>query len=251
MVGCTALSGALRWAEALSWAGAPRRADGLRWVGALRWAGAPYLERMSGGLNSVELAARYRRWPGGDAPSGRLCTENILAEGWGPGASLGSAVEQAGPLVVWSGWLGDEASSRTGEVEADFRNWSGAGRRRLDEVVAGLLGAEGRGGAGTLWLRPHFRHVLSDGPSCAAFLRAREGLVVAGRLGLLLDVDLLIAPEMEARREDHVLRLVASAAAMGVGVGALAMGRDDWEGEAGRLAGGLSAGMVRLEGLRN
>lgn len=205
---------------------------------------------MAHGEIGLTLATRYRRWPKGDAPAGWWVGENILSQGWWErAATRGARAEE--PLVAWSGWLGADPSSADGAVERDLRTWSGEGRRRLDEVIAATLGGEGSDRAAKvriLWLLPHAGHVLSDGVSCASFLRAHEGLVASGRLGLLLDIDLLITPDMRARREDHLVRLVESAIAMGRGVAAVVMPRGDWEGAAGRLAGaGLAPSVERLE----
>lgn len=147
-------------------------------------------------------------------------------------------------LLAWSGWIGQPALSVDGNVDADFRSWSGQGRRALDEFVASALGPIEAAG-GRLWLRPHARHVLSDGPSCRAFLVAHESACARGALGLVLDLRLVLTDEMRPRRVEHVERLMESLGPL-PGIVAVAMAQADWAGELGAIVGALAPRARRL-----
>lgn len=141
-------------------------------------------------------------------------------------ARIASNAEPGGVVIAWSGWIGEPASSADGAVESDYRAWSGEGRRRLDDVMAEtlpLLAAR----RSSLWIRPHARHVLSDGPSCAAFMRAHAAACADGRLGVLLDLNLVLTESMRARREEHVERLLGTLGQLGGLVGVAATQADE------------------------
>lgn len=135
-----------------------------------------------------------------------------------------------GVVLAWSGWFGAPDTSDDGRVDPDHRTWAGEGRTRLDALLAAAVPRFTSLGA-RLWLRPHARHVLSDGPSCAAFVRAHAG--ARGTIALLLDLDLLLTPEMHQRRAEHTDRILQTAAAI-PGIAAIALREADWNGPIGR-----------------
>ena len=140
---------------------------------------------------------------------------------------------QGHTTVAWSGWMGEPDVSADGQVPPDHRTWCGPGRialvAALDRLLPHFLTQ-----SASLWLRPHARHTLSDAPSCAWLLRERAEAVASGTLGLLIDLDLLITPEMVRTRFEHARRLVESLAPV-AGVRAWAMTQEDWAGPIGRL----------------
>lgn len=175
------------------------------------------------------------------APIGIVDIRNPLE---GEAVASAARIETAagsGVVIGWSGWLGEPASSVDGVVDADFRMWSGHGRRSLDEVVAAvmpLLEASG----GRWWIRPHARHVLSDGPSCGAFLKAHAAACLAGRLGLVLDLDLVVTDAMRERRVEHVGRMLETLGPI-AGLVAVVAGDGD-QAVVGEMLGRDSAVMV-------
>lgn len=209
-------------------------------------------------MDNAQLSSVYRvrNASGVDAPPmprAVLSVLNPLAQGDGDanrvGPAIGADLPDGGVVVAWSGWLGEPAASADGMVERDFRTWSGAGRAALDAFV-GALEPSGDGASGPLWLRPHHRHVLSDAPSCAAFLKAHESLVGSGRIGMFLDVGLLIDESMAGTREDHVDRVIERLAPLD-GVRAISMHGDDWDALDARLRDLIEArGIPMLEPLR-
>lgn len=133
----------------------------------------------------------------GGEPWAYVLDDNPLhAAGWHPSGDR-SCVR----IVAWSGRLTD---SIAGEAAAP-RTWGSAGRAALDALCDRLapgLAAAGR----TLLFRPRAGDVLSDMPSCAAFLRARSG----GPFALLLDPAAMLTPDMLPRAEDHLARMFAA-----------------------------------------
>lgn len=127
----------------------------------------------------------------------------------GPGWSLPPAPCRR--VVVWSGRLGADDEDRAPGV----RTWGRAGREAF-EGLCDRLAETARPRGVTVLLRPHARHVLSDTPSCAAFLRRRAG----DGLGLLLDPASMLTPSMLAHGAEHVARIVGDLASM-IGVGAV------------------------------
>ncbi len=163
-----------------------------------------------------------------------------------PLADTGAAVDHpflasAQPPVIavlWSGWIGSPGNSTDGNVDPDFRAWSGTGRAQLDAFLARTLPRLTAAGT-RLWLRPHARHILSDAPSCAAFLRDHAAACAAGTLALFLDLELLITPPMAPRRDEHADRILSRLLPM-AGVAAVAMTRADWQGHAAGVLDALA-----------
>lgn len=116
---------------------------------------------------------------------------NPLDPAWSPRKELLGTV----PLIVWSGWLGDEP------FERDPRAWGGAGAAVLDAAIErwGSLG-----GSGGPWLlfRPHARHILGDAHRCAKFFERHA----AAGIGLALDAPAMLENSMLDSAEDHVTR---------------------------------------------
>lgn len=117
-------------------------------------------------------------------------------------------IEAPGIAVMWSGWL---ASGESGGVGT----WGPAGRRAFDQWCTHLKQTLAVSG-GNVWVRPHARHVLSDTPSCADFLRRHA----SAQLKLLLDPSGMLTPAMLARADEHVERAL-SALAGNPGIGAV------------------------------
>lgn len=110
--------------------------------------------------------------------------------------------------VRWSGWL---PSAENGGVPT----WGPAGRRAFDQWCTRLTQTLAEAG-GSVWVRPHARHVLSDTPSCADFLRRHA----SAHLKLLLDPAGMLTSAMLARADEHVERAL-SAFAGNPGIGAV------------------------------
>jgi len=107
-----------------------------------------------------------------------------------------------GTLLAWSGGMGGSPLGR------DPRTWMAPGREALAgacERLAPALEASGK----TLLLRAHCRHVLSDAPACAQFVRARP----SSRLGVALDPASMLERSMLARAGEHLERILSIAGA--------------------------------------
>ncbi|MCE7968890.1 MAG: hypothetical protein DYG94_09110 [Leptolyngbya sp. PLA3] len=118
---------------------------------------------------------------------GAFCTANLIDTGMLP--------EKGGePLVCWSGWLGDSDPGE-GWFESVPGQWLPSSRAAWDQVCR--VADQQR-----LILRPHARHLLSDGPGCLNWLRGNEGR------RLLLDPVAMLEPGMLPDAEDHVSRLL-------------------------------------------
>lgn len=106
------------------------------------------------------------------------------------------AAPRSGRAVAWSGRV-DEGDG------PGVRTWGAPGRAALMSCCDRLEPVL-RAARAAVLLRPHARHVLSDVPACAGFLRERA----RGPFGVLVDpVSMLTAP-MLARAIDHVERTV-------------------------------------------
>lgn len=142
---------------------------------------------------------------GGGDPFAAVIDGNPLGPGW----ALPPAPCRR--VVVWSGWLGADDEDRAPGV----RTWGRAGREAFEELCDRLAETTRPRGV-TVLVRSHARHVLSDTPSCADFLRRRAG----DGLGLLLDTASMLTPSMLAHGAEHVARIVGDLASM-TGVGAV------------------------------
>ncbi|MEM9558747.1 MAG: hypothetical protein AAF995_00445 [Planctomycetota bacterium] len=115
------------------------------------------------------------------------------------------------PLVVRTGWLGERHGIGSGEHvwTAHPAQWLSGAREQFDVAVDALLEALGDR---PLWLWPHARHVLSDGPSTRRWLEARAEVRPGARgLGVLLEPTALLTEAMIAEREEHLDRVVQTA----------------------------------------
>ncbi len=129
---------------------------------------------------------------------GTVTTVNPLAEGWEP-----PATPEGGRLVLYSGWLGEQAGP--GLWTSSFRTWGPTGRDAFDRLTARLSEAESM-----FCFRPHARHVLADPQTCLSFLRAHESDGPDSRgswgFGVLLDPVAMLTPDMLDQAEDHLRR---------------------------------------------
>jgi sugar phosphate isomerase/epimerase len=118
---------------------------------------------------------------------------NPLEEGFPPARAPG--------VLAWSGWIGEP--DRPAElVQRNFRTWMPETWSRLEAALAEALPRYHREGA-RLLIRPHPRHAVSDGQSCAR-IAAWAG---PGPLGLLIDLAGLLTASMLPAAEDHLERL--------------------------------------------
>lgn len=141
----------------------------------------------------------------------------------------------AGALVVRTGWLGDEQVLDDGARvwSSHPAQWLGSARERFDTGIARVLE---QAGDREVWLWPHARHTLSDGPSVRRWLddRAQAGLPA---VGLLLEPTALLTEPMLGEREEHLDRVVqtveVSAAVRGAIRGVICRGARAVEADGG------------------
>ena len=106
------------------------------------------------------------------------------------GASLlGGAKPADGAAVVWSGSMAEMDGG--GMFERDPRNWGAAGWEALDRAGEGWIALRG---AGSLIVRTHAAHVVSDGPSAVRFAKTWGERGVR----LLYDTASMMTPAMAA-----------------------------------------------------
>ncbi|MCL4220561.1 MAG: hypothetical protein KJZ65_04240 [Phycisphaerales bacterium] len=98
------------------------------------------------------------------------------------------------PIVCWSGWLGD-ADAAEGWFERVPGQWLPSSRAAWDQVARAADHER-------LILRPHARHLLSDGPGCLTYLRGGDGR------RLLLDPVAMFETEMLPDADEHLRRLL-------------------------------------------
>lgn len=130
---------------------------------------------------------------------------NLLDEAL-DGAALASLAPDGAALIVRTGWLGECHTIDGGERvwTPHPAQWLGDARARFDASVDALLGAlDGR----PLWLWPHARHVLSDGPSLRRWLEDRG----EDAPGVLLEPSALLTEPMLGEAEEHLDRVVQTA----------------------------------------
>ncbi len=120
---------------------------------------------------------------------------NPLEPGW--------SLSHVGPgrIVMWSGWLGSD------DGPAGPATW-GRGGHEAFERLCDRITVDPR--PNRVLFRPQARHVLSDAPSCADFLRRRAG----DALGLLLDPASMLAQSMLAHGAEHVERILGALASV-------------------------------------
>lgn len=131
------------------------------------------------------------------AAAGRMASANPVEE---PPDS-----ERDSWTICWSGWLG-AADPGAGWFERSPGQWLPSARQTWDRAAADLDRVE------RMVLRPHARHLLSDGPGCLQWLRQQEGR------RLLLDPVAMLEPEMLPDADDHVTRLLSTVGALAWGV---------------------------------
>ncbi|GAB4382767.1 MAG: hypothetical protein Kow0022_01010 [Phycisphaerales bacterium] len=102
----------------------------------------------------------------------------------------------AGWRVCWSGWVG-EADIDSGWFERVPGGWMPSSQQTWKAVMQKVDEADG------VVLRPHARHLLSDGPGCRAWLQGGPGR------HLLLDPVAMLEPEMLPDADEHIERLLA------------------------------------------
>ncbi len=96
---------------------------------------------------------------------------------------------------MWSGWLGGD------DGIPGPATWGRAGHEAFERLCDRITADPRRN---RVLFRPQARHVLSDAPSCADFLRRRAG----DALGLLLDPASMLALSMLAHGAEHVERIL-------------------------------------------
>ncbi len=129
----------------------------------------------------------------------------IDADGAGETA-IGSAIARAGAGTVVACWSGSPDASAEDPFPDDPSRWTPAAWSALDATIDRLLPILADRDA-TLVLRTHHRHVVGDVPSVLKFARSlgERGI---GRVGVLLDVESMLAESMLARNpEDHRRRI--------------------------------------------
>ncbi len=112
-----------------------------------------------------------------------------------------SGARSKGPQVI--AWSGSFAETDGGELfDEDPRTWAAPGWSALESVCRRLAAP-----SGTLLLRPHARHVVSDVPSCRKLLDAQWARDLG--IGLVYDPAAMCAASMLApgRIEDHLRRM--------------------------------------------
>ncbi len=118
-------------------------------------------------------------------------------------------------VAMWSGGLG-EGEVQSDLFEADPRTWMSAGREAFAEGLERAAQAI-RSRGGTICLRPHARHVLSDTPSLRTLLGVQKGGAVVGPppgIEILLDPIAMLTPRMLATVEDHLERVLSLVATL-------------------------------------
>lgn len=125
---------------------------------------------------------------------------------WAQGAELPGLEDGPRDVVAWAGGCGGAGA---GLFDADPRTWA---PRTVETLLhAGEALARRLDGRGTrLWVRPHARHALSDGPSMGRFAAALAGSGV----GVLPDPAAVLTGAMLGRAETHLERLAEHAAGL-------------------------------------
>lgn len=148
---------------------------------------------------------RIVRLAAADAGGGVPTNAWWAAPGWSllSGEPLPAGLPDGATVIVWSGTL---AGAGEGLWEADPRTWGPVGRQALDESCKRMLPEIERRGI-RLCIRPHARHVLSDGPSINRFANAWGQTP----LRVLPDPLGLLTRTMLPRAEEHLERLLTGA----------------------------------------
>ncbi|MEM0984479.1 MAG: hypothetical protein AAGI17_11085 [Planctomycetota bacterium] len=112
-------------------------------------------------------------------------------------------------IVLWSGWVGEREPS--GVFPLSPKTWSPDAWAELVESCARMSGGE----AGSIWFRPHARHVLSDAQRCRTLMKewkAAGGEATPFRM--LMEPAALMTPSMLGAAADHVARAIEAVADM-------------------------------------
>lgn len=111
---------------------------------------------------------------------------------------------EAGRLVLWSGWRGDQPGAPDRVYHADFATWGPEGRAAFSEFLASLIAS--KDARHKICFRPHARHTLPDPQSCLNLLRAHESRAEPPFVEVLLDPAGFLTPEMLPNAEEHLVR---------------------------------------------
>lgn len=149
---------------------------------------------------------------------GRWLDALLVGEGGDGAPAVARAIDRAasGDLLVC--WSGSPSATAEDPFPDDPAAWTPGAWAALDAALADLEERLGRAGA-TLLIRPHHRHTVGDVPSVGRLLRTlaeRGGAGEAGgggRVGVLLDVESMLAPSMRARGPDDHRRRIREALA--------------------------------------
>ena len=117
---------------------------------------------------------------------------NPLSPAW----RIPAQVAENQRLVIWSGTLGDDL------FQSDPRNWMAGGRSALDSFC-GRIASELEQRDIRLAIRPHARHVLSDGLSTRRFFDDHAD----SPFELALDPAAMLEPSMAHAVEEHLERI--------------------------------------------
>ncbi|MEM8756149.1 MAG: hypothetical protein AAGF47_00015 [Planctomycetota bacterium] len=124
--------------------------------------------------------------------------------------------EPRGRLIVWAGWLDDDADPANGRFPRDLRTWTEPGWTALREGLAELRPAA-HAAAGSICLRPAAGCVLGDPQACLTFFRESS----AAGLELLVDLPSMLTPEMMPELPDHAARAFDALGTLDAAVGSV------------------------------
>jgi sugar phosphate isomerase/epimerase len=119
------------------------------------------------------------------------------------------ALDHAQPGSVLACWSGSPGASGDDLFPDDPSSWTPAAWAALDAALARLLPLLDARDL-TLLVRPHHRHVVGDVPSVGRLLRTfrEQGI---DRIGIILDVESMLADSMRERSPDDHRRRIREA----------------------------------------
>ncbi len=119
------------------------------------------------------------------------------------------SIDAADPSGVLACWSGSPGASADDLFPDDPSSWTPAAWAALDAALDRLVPLLSERDA-TLLLRPHHRHVVGDVPSVLKLARAL-GERGTDRIGVLLDVESMLAASMLTRNPDDHRRRIREA----------------------------------------
>lgn len=106
-------------------------------------------------------------------------------------------------------WSGSPEATRDDLFPEDPGAWTPGAWSALNDAIGHLAGLLNERDV-SLLVRPHHRHVIGDVPSVGRFVRTLREKGVE-RVGVLLDVDSMLAPSMRERSPDDHRRRIREA----------------------------------------